>query len=151
MFHNALHTGSDSNKEFGLHTFPKYVLQQAEEARDATLPTSSRLLAPASTSSDPTRGPLPKNCNIGFGAHRSSVYGTTMAHKTTALTAAAKDQDKETHANDLMTRPARPRNLHEEFPGYQKLLDTAEVEPTPLTLPGLPATIQAQASSRQKR
>jgi hypothetical protein len=32
VFHNALLMGYDSNKEYGLHTFPKYVLQQLEEA-----------------------------------------------------------------------------------------------------------------------
>ena len=28
VYHKVLHSGSDSNKEFGLHVFPKYVLQQ---------------------------------------------------------------------------------------------------------------------------
>jgi hypothetical protein len=30
VFHIALHTGSDSTKEFGFHTFPKSVLQHME-------------------------------------------------------------------------------------------------------------------------
>jgi len=35
VFHNAIHTGSDSTKEFGLRTFPKPVLQQMEAAPGA--------------------------------------------------------------------------------------------------------------------
>ncbi len=30
--HNVLHSGSDSTKEFGLHTFPESVLQQLTAA-----------------------------------------------------------------------------------------------------------------------
>jgi hypothetical protein len=36
VLHFALHTGPDSNKEYGLHTFSKYRLQYLEEAQDAT-------------------------------------------------------------------------------------------------------------------
>jgi hypothetical protein len=36
VLHNALHTVSDSNKEFSINTFPKFFLQQLEEDKDAT-------------------------------------------------------------------------------------------------------------------
>ena len=36
VFHSALHTGSNSLRDFGLHTFPKRVLEALEEASAAT-------------------------------------------------------------------------------------------------------------------
>jgi hypothetical protein len=86
-----------------------------------------------------------------FGARRSTVYGATVALKSKPLTAAATDQVRETHANELMARLVRPRIMDEEFPDYQKRFDTAEIEPTPLTLPCFPATIPVPAFSGQKR
>jgi len=35
VFHNAIHTGSNSARDFGLHIFPKFVIQQLETAQDA--------------------------------------------------------------------------------------------------------------------
>jgi hypothetical protein len=86
-----------------------------------------------------------------FGAHRASSYGTTKATKTSALTASAKDQVRESHARELTCRHPRPKILDEVFHKYQQLLDNAEVEPTPLTLPDLPAPRVAPSISRQKR
>jgi hypothetical protein len=36
VFHLALHTGSDTGKEFGLHTSPRSILRQLEACQDAT-------------------------------------------------------------------------------------------------------------------
>jgi hypothetical protein len=52
-----------------------------------------------------------------------------------ALTADAKDQARESHAREITGRQIRPKSLEEDFPDYQKLLDIAEIEPTP-PLPG---------------
>ena len=89
-FHNALHTGSNSSRDFGLHTFPKSILQQFVTSKDASWMASFRPPAPARIGATP-QGPLPKNLSIRFGAHRASIYGTTKVAKTMALTAAAKD------------------------------------------------------------
>ena len=35
VFHSALHTGSDTGKEDGLHTFPRSILRQLEANVDA--------------------------------------------------------------------------------------------------------------------
>ena len=34
VFHSALHTGSDTGKEYGLHTFPRSILIQLEANAD---------------------------------------------------------------------------------------------------------------------
>ncbi len=93
------------------------------------------LVMPGSPSA---RGPFPKNLTINFGAHLSSIYGGTSASKTAALTAAATDQVRESHARELKARPIRPKILDEEFFDFHKLLDVAEVDTTPLILPCLP-------------
>ena len=67
-----------------------------------------------------------------YRAVHASTYGTTKAAKTRAFTIAAKDQTHEAHARELMGRQIRPRILDDEFPDYQKLLDDAEIEPSPL-------------------
>ncbi len=43
VFHMALDTGSDTGKEFGLHTFPRTILHQLEASEDATWWESFRL------------------------------------------------------------------------------------------------------------
>ncbi len=82
-----------------------------------------------------------------FGAHQSSIYGTTFAYTATALTVAAKYQVRETHANELMARHVYTWVLDEEFPDYRKFLDNAEVEPTPITLRSILETRSNSASS----
>jgi hypothetical protein len=89
------------------------------------------------------KGIPPKNLTIRFGTHRALVYDTTAATKTAALTAKAKNQVRESHDRELTVRSIRPRILDEELPDYQKLLDNAEVESAPVTLPRLPALAQA--------
>ena len=93
-----------------------------------------RTPAPAQICATPLE-PIPKNLSSRFGAHRASIYGTTKAAKTMALTAAAKDQTRESHDRELMGRQMRSKILDEEFPDYQKLLDKAEVDPPPLPCP----------------
>ena len=108
VFHSALHIGSNSARDFGLHTFSKFVLQQLETAHDASWMASFRPPAPAQIGATPL-GPLPKNPWIRFGAHRAFIYGTTKAAKTMALTVAAKDQAHEAYARELMGRQIRPK------------------------------------------
>jgi len=50
-----------------------------------------------------------------FGAHRASIYGRTLVNKTATLTAADKNQTRETHVHELMTMPIRSKILDEEF------------------------------------
>jgi hypothetical protein len=90
VFHNALHTGSISARDFAKYTFPKFILKELETAQDAPWKASFRPPSPAYIGAPPL-GPLPKNLTIRFGAHRASIYGTTKAAKTTALTTTAKD------------------------------------------------------------
>jgi len=35
VFHLALNTGSDTGKEYGLHTFPRNIIRQLEACADA--------------------------------------------------------------------------------------------------------------------
>ena len=128
VFHTALYAGLNSARDFSLHTFSKSVLQQLETAPGASWKASFRPLASAHIGSAPL-GPLPKKMTIRFGAHRTSIYGTTTSAKTMVLTATAKDQARESHARELTGRQTRPKIRDEEFPDYQKLLDNAEVEP----------------------
>ena len=100
VFHNALHTGSNSYKDFGLHTFPKCVIQQLETAQNASWKASFRPPPPVQIGTTPL-GPLPINLSIRFGAHRASIYGITKAAKINALTATAKAQTRESHAIEL--------------------------------------------------
>lgn len=150
VFHSALHTGSNSMKDFGLHTFPKSVLQQLEAAETAEWMASFRPPSPAHLGEAPLM-PLPKNLSLRFGAHRASIYSTTKAAKTAALTTSAKDATRESHARELTGKHPRPKILDEEFQDYQALLDNAEVEPMPLTLPDLPPPRPAPSVSGQKR
>jgi len=89
-----------------------------------------RLSAPAMPGNPSAREIFPKNLTIRFGARRSSIYGSNSASKTAPLTAAAKDQVRESHAKDL-TSLIRPMILDEEFPDYQKLLDVDKVDTRP--------------------
>ena len=98
VFHIAIHTGSNSSKDLGLHTFPKSVLQQLETTDDSSWRVSFRPPAPAHIGATPLGPTIPKKLSIRFGAHRASIYGTTKAAKTVALTAAAKDQACDSHA-----------------------------------------------------
>ena len=127
VFHTALHSGSNSSRDFSLHTFPRFVLSHLETADGASWLAPFRPPAPAQIGAG-TPVPLPKNLSIRFGAHRASIYGTTKAAKTAALTASTKDRVRESHARELTIRHPSPNILDEVFPDYQQLLDNAEAE-----------------------
>ena len=63
-------------------------------------------------------GLLPKNITIRFGAQRASIYGNTSAVKTAAIIVAAKDEVRESHAMEVVSRIIRPKILDEEFADY---------------------------------
>ncbi len=54
VLHLALHTSSDTGKEFGLHTFPRTILRQLEASKDAKWLESFRLASTTGTSSPST-------------------------------------------------------------------------------------------------
>ena len=137
----------DSNKEFGLHTFPKLVLRLLEANPAGKWFTPLPLSPPAAQGTTIAPPSLPKNLTIRFGAHRASVYGASHAAKTAPFTAAAKDYVRESHARDLITKPVHPMILDEEFPAYQRLLGAIEKEVPPLTLPCLLPLGPFQATS----
>ena len=117
VFHSALHTGSNSLRDFGLHTFPKRVLESLEAAPEASWLAPFRLPHSAQMGV-PTQGPIPKNLSIRFGAHRASIYGSLKAAKTMALTPSANDRTRESHAKEMVISLLRPAILDEEFPAY---------------------------------
>jgi len=153
VFHSTLHTGSNSMRDFGLHTFPKRVLETLEGAPAATWLAPFRLPQPPQTGV-PVPGPLPKNLSIRFGAHRASIYGSTRAAKIMALNPLANDKTRESHAKEVAGSLLRPAILTVEFQEYQKLLDAAEVADTPFTLPDMPPpppTVTPSISGRKRR
>ena len=119
VYHNALHSGSDSSKEFGLHTFPKSVLQQLAAALGIQWlsPFALPLHPPSGAAPDasPARTANPKNLTLRFGAHRASVYGSYAAAKLAPFAAAAKDRVREAHARDFIQMPVQSKILDEEF------------------------------------
>ena len=60
-------------------------------------------------------GPIPKNLSIRFGAHRASIYGSTKAAKTMALTPSANDRTRESHYKEIASSMIRPPILDAEF------------------------------------
>ncbi len=60
-------------------------------------------------------GPIPKNLSIRFGAHRASIYGSTKAAKTMALTPSANDKTRESHYKAIVGSMIRPPILDAEF------------------------------------
>ena len=121
-YHGALHSGSDSLKEFGLHTFPKSVLQQLVAAPGMewispfTLPR--RPPTGNALASAPICTAIPKNLTIKFGAHRASVYGSSDAAKAAPFAASAKDSVRESHTRDFIQTHNQPKITEEEFPDY---------------------------------
>jgi hypothetical protein len=122
MYHSALHTGSDSSKEFGIHAFPKSVLQQLAVVKEVQwpflIPLSIHLSSGDTTADSSARLVFPKSLTISFGAHRASIYGTTAAANTAAIAAASKGVVRETHARKRMHKPVHPKILDEDFPDY---------------------------------
>jgi hypothetical protein len=135
VFHLALHTGSDTGKRFGLHTFPRSILRQLEGS-----PTSKWLvplaLPPSGGTTSDARGALPKNFSIRFGAHRDSIYNSEVT-KAAALIPSAPAAARKANADALIYRHPIPPILEVVFPTYQAALDSLPEEPTPLTLPAL--------------
>ena len=111
---------------------------------------SFRLHQPPQTGTS-APGPLSKNLSIRFGAHRASIYGSTKAAKTMALTPSANDRTRESHCKEIAGSMIRPPILDAEFQEYQTLLDAAETEDTPFTLPDIPPPPPAPSISGQKR
>jgi len=140
---SILHPGSDSSKEFGLHTFPKSVLEQLAAAPGIQWPSPFALpLHPPSGAAPyvaPARTAIPKNLPIRFGAHRAFVYGSSATTTLAPWAAAAKDPTRETNARDFMRKPIQSKIMDEEFPDYQKLLDDMATDTTPVTLSELPS------------
>ncbi len=96
----------------------------------------------------PNPSSLPKGPHLKFGAHRASIFGSTLPAKTSALTMAAKDPVREAHATEFLHKHVRPKILDEEFPEYQALLVNMVIEMNPITLPGLSSMRAAPTSSR---
>jgi hypothetical protein len=155
VYHTALHSGSDSNKEFGLHIFPKSVLRQLEAAQGV------QWLTPLQLSPTPAAGTtgapaLPKNLVIRFGAHRASIYGASRTARSDPLIATAKDPVREAHARDFIANYVHAEILDAEFPEYQALLDSMNDEVPPIVLPCLTPLVPMQtaalpSTSGQKR
>jgi hypothetical protein len=149
VYHSALHSGSDSHKEFGLRIFPKSVLQQLVVAHGIkwTSPFTLPLRRPSrdAPGSMPARAAIPENLTIRFGAHRSSVYRASDVAKIAPFVAAAKGSVRESHARNCIQKFIQPKIIDEEFPDYQKLLDNMATDPTPVTLAAAPS------ASGQKR
>jgi hypothetical protein len=84
VFHSALHTGSNTGKEYGLHTFPRAILRQLEANADAKwlAPFS---LTPTGGTTSATTGVIPKNFSIRFGAHHDSIYITSQVTRSGPL------------------------------------------------------------------
>ena len=72
VFHMALQSGSDTGKEYGLYTFPRYILRELEAFETATWWDSFRL-TPSGDSTCSAEGTLPKNFYIRSGAQKDSV------------------------------------------------------------------------------
>ncbi len=91
VFHSALHTGSDTGREYGLHTFPRTILRQLESSITAKRLTSWAL---------PTAGgmAIPKNFSIRFGAHKDAIYNTPVVSRVGPLTPAATAPTRAAHA-----------------------------------------------------
>jgi len=68
-----------------------------------------------------------------------------------ALTPSTNDKTRESHAKEIAGSLIRPPILDAEFHEYQTLLDAAEVEGTPFTLPDIPPPLSAPSISGQKR
>ncbi len=137
VFHSALHTCSDTGKEFGLHTFPRLILRQLEANADAKwLEPLSHTPAGGATSTN--LGIIPKNFSIRFGAHRDSIYNTSLVTRSGPLNPTAPALTKQAHAGTLTQYHPSPLILEEPLPDYQTALDSLPKELDPVTLPALP-------------
>ena len=135
VFHLALHTGSDTGKEYGLHTFPRSILRQLAESPKAKwlVPFT---LPPQGEATSAAGGAYPKNFSIRFGAHRDSIYNSEVT-KAAPLTPQATAPTRRANAEALTYRHPTPPITEVVFPTYQRALDNLPEEPTPITLPAL--------------
>jgi hypothetical protein len=136
VFHSALHTGSDTGKEYGLHTFPRSVLRQLESNTDAKWPVPFSLPRVGGNTST-IIGAIPKNFSIRFGAHRDSIYDTSQVSRSGPLAPTAPALTRQENAGALTAHHPNPPILDEPFPDYQTALTCLPEEPTPFTLPVL--------------
>jgi len=100
VFHSALHTGSDTGKEYGLHTFPRAIFRQLEANAEAKWLVPFSLTSAGGTTST-TTGLIPKIFSIRFGAHRDSIYNTSQVTRSGPLTPTALALTKQAHAGTL--------------------------------------------------
>ena len=128
VFHSALHTGSDTGKDYGLHTFPRVILRQLEANTDAKwlVPFS---LPPVGGTTNTTTGVIPKNCSIRFGAHRDSIYNTSQVTRSDPLAPTAPALTRQAHAGTLTQYHPSPLIVEETLPDYQTTLDSLLEEP----------------------
>ena len=132
VFHSALHTGSDTGKVYGLHTFPRAILRQLEANADAKwlVPFS---LTPAGGTSSTTTRVIPKNFSIHFGAHRDSIYNTSQVTRPGPLAPTAQALTGQAHAGTLTQYHPSPLIMEETLPDYQTALGHCIASPRSLT------------------
>jgi hypothetical protein len=71
------------------------------------------------------------------------THSLTHTHRSTHV--------RESHARELVARPIHPIIVEGELPEYLTHLDNVQVEPTPITLPNLPALGPSPSASRQNK
>jgi len=133
VFHLALHTGSDTGKEFGLHTLPRTILRQLEACEDATWWESFRLLPTMGPTSSST-GEIPKHLSLCFGAHTNSICGSALGSRADPLPPPAPTTSRAAHAVALKQRQPLPPIMGQNFSTYESALANLLEEPTPVTL-----------------
>jgi len=134
VFHSALHTGSDTGKDYGMHTFPRAILRQLEANTDAKwlVPFS---LPPVGGETSTTTRVIPKNFSIRFGAHRDCIYNTSHLTRSGPLAPTAPTLTRQAHAGTLTQHHPSPLIVEETLPDYKTALDNLPEEPEPVTLP----------------
>jgi hypothetical protein len=136
VFHLALHTGSDTGKEYGLHTFPRSILRLLEaNALAKWLELFPFPLSGGATNTN--TGVIPKNFSIRFNAHRDSIYNTSLVNRSGPPTPSASALNRQAHAGALTAHHPCPPILRETFVACQTALDSLPEEPAPVTLPAL--------------
>ena len=138
VFHLALHNGSDTGKEYGLHTFPETVLRQLEACQDATWMEAFRLI-PTSGTFSAGAGEILKNFSFRFGAHRDFICGTSLGSRVGPLTPFAPVAVRAAQAAALTHRHPRPPILDEAFSAYETAMANLPEEPAPVKLQTLKA------------
>jgi hypothetical protein len=136
VFHSALHTGSDTGKEYGLHCFPRAILRQLEANTDAKWMVPFALPPGGETTSTST-GSIPKNSSIRFGAHRDSIYNTSQVTRSGPLAPSAPAATKQAHVGALTQHHPSPLIMEVTILDHQTALANLPEELDPVTLPAL--------------